>query len=200
MLSLGLLCFASHCLFTPPANWEISDPKMPSKRAIVGFVDKRKSGFCPSINLTFERVEISPEEYLAIVQKNCTAKKQQWRHLGKIETKSGPAELVEIETKTKFGPARLLQAILIREKEAYILTAGALKKDFGKNGAAIEQSLRSMTLCDDLFSQVEDDKARSSLREAWQKRGAGVESASFERMILEQSKLGIVWQILMLGL
>ncbi len=170
---------------------------MPSHRAIVGFVDKHKSGFCPSINLTHERVNLSTEQYLAIVQKNCTSNKQKWRHLGKIETKSGPAELVEIETATKFGPARLLQVILIRNGEAYILTAGALKKDFGKHTALIEQSLRSMTLCDDLFTLVDNEKG---LREAWQKKSEGVESTSFKQMVLEQSKLGIVWQLLMLGL
>ena len=94
MLSLIL---AAHCLFTPPPSWEIADPKTPSKRVIVGFVDKSKSGFRPSLNLTRERVTIPLDEYLAIVQKNCEAKKQPWRHLGKIETQSGPAELIQIE-------------------------------------------------------------------------------------------------------
>ncbi|MBS0629450.1 MAG: hypothetical protein JSS30_04410 [Verrucomicrobia bacterium] len=195
MLTLGLIL--SHCLFTPPPNWEIADPKMPSQRAIVSFVDKQKGGFCPSINLTHERITLSTEQYLAIVQKNCKANKQKWRHLGKIETKSGPAELVEIETVTKFGPARLLQAILIRNGEAYILTAGALKKDFGKQASLIHQSISSMTLCDDLFALVEDEKG---LREAWQKKKEGVESTAFKQMVLEQSNLGIVWQLLMMGL
>jgi len=194
---LSLICFAAHCLFSPPPKWEIADPKMPSQRAIVGFVDKKKSGFCPSLNLTYEKSDLEPEQYLAIVKKNCTAHKQKWRHLGKIETKSGPAELVEIETATKFGQARLLQAILIRNQQVYILTAGALKKDFGKHLVQIEQAMRSMTLCDDLFSLADDEKG---LREAWQKKQEGVESEAFKQMVLEQSNLGVVWQLLMMGL
>lgn len=196
MIALGLW-FAAHCLFTPPPSWELADPDMPSRRALVGFIDKKKSGFCPSINLTYERVNLPVSQYLKIVEKKCAANRQKWRRLGKIETKSGPAELVEIETATKFGQARLLQAVLIRNGEAYILTAGALKKDFGKQAGAIEQAMRSMTLCDDLFSLAEDEK---ELREAWQKKKEGVESTSFKRMVSEQSKLGVVWQLLMLGL
>lgn len=189
---------ALHCLFTPPDGWEIADPKMPSKRAIVGFVDKSKSGFCPSLNLTHEKVTIPMKEYLAIVQKNCQAKREKWRLLGTIETQSGKAHFAMIETNTKFGPTRLLQATLQKDEDVFILTVGALKKDFSKNAAKIEATFRSMSICDDLFALAEKDA--DSLQEAWQKKKNGVESVSFEEKVLELKKLGIVWQLYMYSL
>ncbi|NGX38022.1 MAG: hypothetical protein K1000chlam2_01191 [Chlamydiae bacterium] len=185
MLSVIL---AAHCLFSPPSDWEIADSKTPSKRIIVGFVDKSKSGFRPSLNLTYERVTIPLNEYLAIVQKNCAAKKQLWRHLGKIETQSGPAELIQIETKTPFGPVRILQAILLKNEEAFILTAGMRKADFGKHAATIESAFRSMSICEDLFEKVSNEQIREAMRKSWQKRNEDVDS--FQKTLLEQKERG----------
>lgn len=190
MLSIFLAAF---CLFSPPEGWEIADSKMPSRRAVIGFVDKRKSGFCPSLNLTQEKMTIPISEYLAIVQKNCRAKKLKWRQLGTIDTLSGKAHLVEIETTTKFGPSRLLQAILPYEDQVFILTAGALKKDFGKQAPIIEKALRSMQVEKDLF--VLAGSKADSLRAAWQKKEDGVESTSFTEKVLELKELGLVWQL-----
>ncbi|MDN3506598.1 MAG: hypothetical protein P0S96_05150 [Simkaniaceae bacterium] len=192
MLSIVLAAF---CLFSPPDGWEIADAKTPSKRAVVGFVDKRKSGFCPSLNLTQEKISIPIQEYLAIVQKNCQAKKMKWRQLGNLETLSGKAYLVEIETKTKFGPSRLLQAILPYEDQVFILTAGVLKKDFAKHAPAIEKALRSMQVEKDLFA-LAGSKAEH-LRTAWQKKDEGVESTSFTEKVLQLKELGLVWQLYM---
>jgi|GEM_PF-2993743 len=184
---------AAVCLFSPPEGWEIADSKMPSKRAVVGFVDKTNSGFCPSLNLTQETVSIPIKEYLAIVQKNCQAKKLKWRQLGTLETLSGKAYLVEIESTTKFGPSRILQAILPFEDTVYILTAGALKKDFGKHAPVVERAMRSMQIEKDLFI-LAGSKA-DSLRAAWQKKEDGVESTSFTEKVLELKELGPVWQL-----
>lgn len=190
-----------HCIFTPPPYWEIADPKMLSKRTLLGFLDKRKSGFCPSINLTTEAVDLPPQKYLEIVKKNCSRKQQQWRYLGKIQTKAGEADLTEIETKTKFGVARLLQMILIKDQVAYILTAGALKQEFGKHASSIETAFRSLNLYHDLFDAIEDSQKKEAFKEAWQKKKSQIESASYEKMVLEDSAhLGAVWQILMLKL
>jgi len=197
----SLLYGQTYCLFTPPPNWEIADPKMVSKRAIFGFLDKSKSGFCPSINLTSEKVSLSPEEYLLIVEENCKKKRQKWRHLGKIQTRAGVAELTEVEVRTQFGAARMMQAILFKEGTAYILTAGALKKDFSKHASLIEQAFSSLTLSDDLFSLVENEKLQEKLRTSWQKKEVGLESKTFETLVLKECcSLGAPWQILMLKL
>ncbi len=194
-----MILIAAHCLFAPPSDWEIADPKMPSKRAVVNFVSKKKTGFCPSMNLTHEKVRVPIGAYLKIVERNCLTKKQRWRHLGRIETLSGKAELTEIEVKTNFGDARIFQAILYKGEDIFILTASALKKEFGRYAPSLEKAIRSMRVVDDLFSMVIDESMRDRLRDAWQKRKDGLESIPFEEMVLETgNELGTVWQLQML--
>lgn len=188
MLSLIL---AVHCLFNPPPKWEIADPKTPSKRVIASFVDKSKSGFCPSINLTHEKVSIPTEEYLTIVAQNAKAKKQTWKHLGTIETQSGLAELIEIETKNNLGQIRLLQALLRQGEDLFILTAAALKKDFGKHAVPIKRSIQTMNLCDDLIELIKDEDLKKTLKTT-------TEKAKFQQEVINYKDLGPVWQLLML--
>lgn len=192
-----MLLIAAHCLFSAPDGWDVADPKTPCRSALVSFVDTRKSGFCPSLNLTTESLQIPIDDYLKIVEKGCKAKRQKWRWLGSIQTQSGPAELTEIETKTKFGFARIFQAILVHRDEVFILTAAALKKEFGKHALTFDRAIRSMKVCDDLASQVEDPKRRAALLAAWKKREDSIESKAFEKMVLEEfSDMGTVWQLM----
>lgn len=191
MLSLIL---AVHCLFSPPDGWEIADPQTPSNRVLVGFINKKKTGFSPSMNLTYEKVTIPTQEYLEIVQENCRSKKQTTKLLGMIETKAGKAHLLEIETQTKFGPVRLMQALLRKEEDLYILTAATLKKDFAAHAKTINEAFQSMTLCEDLFQLANEDSER--LRSAWQKKRSGVESSGFEEIVIKHKNLGPVWQLL----
>ncbi|NGX39306.1 MAG: hypothetical protein KR126chlam1_00632 [Chlamydiae bacterium] len=190
---------SSHALFTPPEGWKQADPKSVTKRTIIAFLHTKKSGFCPSINLTKEIVKLPIDAYLKIVQKKSQARKRSWKHLGQIETKGGMAELIEIEVQTRFGPARLLQAILLKDNVAHILTAGALKKQFGKYLPQFETTLRSLSVSEDLFSLVTEEK-RTALTSAWKKKQEYVESKELEEMVAECAHLGIVWQTLMLKL
>lgn len=137
------------CLFTPPDGWVEPGDKMPTRRSLGSFVEKRNSGFCPSVNLTSEKVEISIQEYLKAVEATCKSKKQTWRHMGQIASKAGKAELTQIEMSTKFGDLRLFQAILIQDGVAYILTTSALKKEFGKYAGVMEKSIRSLSFKSD---------------------------------------------------
>lgn len=195
MLSLLL---TAYCLFNPPPDWEIADPNIPSRRVSVGFVDQSKSGFCPSMNLTHEKITVSLKEYLSIVQKNCLTKKQKCRILGTMKTQSGNAELIEVEAPSKFGPIRLLQAILPHRDEVFILTAAALKKDFAKYAKKFETAFCSLSLCEDLFNLAEQDA--DALRKAWQKKQQGIKSNEFEEKVFEHKELGPVWQLYMSSL
>lgn len=188
------IILALHCLFTPPKDWEIADPKTPSSRVLAGFIDKSKSGFCPSLNLTYEEVFIPMDEYLTIVQKNYLSKKQKMKILGVIDTKGGKVHLLEVEAQTKFGPVRLMQALLRKDRDLFILTAGVLKKDFARQAKKIEDAFQSMFLCDDLFKLAGKDSEK--LREAWQKKRSGIECSGFEEMVVDHRELGPVWQFL----
>lgn len=187
------------CYFLPASDWKLNDPKTLSKRTIIGFIGTKKSGFSPSINLTKETVSIPLKEYLEVVRKKCLEKKQSWKSLGTIETRSGKAALVAIETKTKFGEARLLQAILLHKKNAFILTACSLKKDFAQYMGIFKEMIHSMTITNDFFSAIKEESKRIVLQEAWKKKINNIESQEFARLVLEEfTSLGACWQILML--
>lgn len=190
--NMSLILLTLYCLFSPPSDWEMTDPKTPSKHVLVSFLDKSKSGFCPSLNLTHEKVTIPMQDYLAIVQKNCQIKKQTWRLLGTVETQSGKAQLVDIESPSAFGTLRILQAILRKKEDVFILTAGVLKKDFEKYAQKIQASFRSLFLCEDLLSLAKEDLI---LQETWQKKKMGIQSSAFEERVLTHKELGPVWQL-----
>lgn len=195
-----MIFLLAYCFFTPPSDWEIAKPKVVPKQFEIGFIDTRQKGFRPSLHLTSETVNMPMDSYLKVVQENFKRKKQRWLHLGKIATLSGEAELTEIESDTPFGPVRVFQAILMRDGKAYILTAGALKSAFAKQSLLFKQAINSLTITDDLISAVKEEKTKEQLREAWQKKCSGVESSSYEKMVLsEGARLGAVWQLLMLS-
>lgn len=188
-----------HCYFTPPKDWKLADPKTLSKRTIIGYIDTKKSGLYPSINLTTEKIQISFHEYLDVVRKNCLEKKQVWKSLGMIETGSGKAALASIEVSTKFGTARLLQAVLMREERVFILTTCSLKKDFVKHMDIFKEVIHSMTITENLFFAIKDENKQKAFLNAWQKKKNNIDSEEFERIVLKEgASLGSCWQILML--
>lgn len=199
-LIVPTLSFAKQvAIFTPPKGWEMTDPRAHINQVEIGFVDKSKSGFCPSLTLTKETIQVTPQEYLAIVQKNSEQKRRKWKRLGVFPTQSGPGELIEIEVPTKFGQARLLQLIQFSDGQAFILTAGALQKGFHKHSTSFEGAFRSFRVADDLVSLVEDPFLKQRLSDAWKKKGEGIESGFLSDLVLEEcSHMGPVWQLMML--
>ncbi|MBM3207976.1 MAG: hypothetical protein FJZ57_05150 [Chlamydiae bacterium] len=145
--------------FTPPENWELVDPKLLSPSVIVGYVDKSKIGFLPSMNLAVEKVNVSLSKYVQEVKKLYQQNKiNRWRDLGIITTKAGKARLTEVDTKNKWGDVRILQLIFLKNQTAYILTTSAKKEDFHNFYLSIQKSLLSFDLGDDVYSFVEDEK------------------------------------------
>jgi len=148
-----------HPYFIPPSTWEQVDPKLLSPTVIIGYVDKSKTGFLPSINLAKENVNVSLSNYLLEVKKLYQKNKNnRWRDLGYIVTKAGKARLTEIDTKNKWGEVRILQLIFMKNSTVYVLTSSALKKDFHQFYPIIQKSLLSFDLSDNLLSFVEPGK------------------------------------------
>lgn len=215
-LLLPLALFAERTpLFTPPPKWEIADPKTLTSRVQIGFLTKAKKGFCPSLNLSSEPVDLSLDQYVAIVM-NIHAKKGTCRDLGPMKVQGGKGKLVQLETTSKFGPLRLMQFIAVWEGRAYVLTACARREDFGSHTATFEKAFRSLQLVDNLIDLL-DEKRRKALElsearviAAWQKCKSGVESPAkdrafqkawkpHEKMVVTQfSDLGAHFQLLLL--
>ncbi len=210
------------CYFTPPSDWEIAAPETLAPSVKIAFIKKSSKGLCSSLNLAIEEVDVSMSEYLKVVQNiHEHNRNNQWRKLGKIQTSAGSAQLTEIDTTTEFGPLRMLQLILIKDRHAYILTAAALKEEFPAFYKDFQKAFRSLTLTHDLLSTIPQHERREKLKQSqlrllatWRERLAQLPDPqlplanaafqkevwnSFQTDILEHfSDMGAFWQVLFL--
>ncbi|MBS0649739.1 MAG: hypothetical protein JSR93_01130 [Verrucomicrobia bacterium] len=204
---------------TPPAGWEIADPKFLAKSVQIAFLKKSGAGFCPSVNLAIEKSNLSLPEYLNVIRQiHESDKRNRWRQLGKVHTQSGIGQLTEIDTDTEFGPVRMLQLILIKQGCTYVVTAAALKDEIAQYYKDFQATFRSLQITSDLISTVPQMERRDSLKErserlisSWQKAvEQGVVSLAepnfqkenwlpFQNAVLQDFEdMGPHWQILML--
>lgn len=155
----------SLCYFTPPQGWEIADPQTLSSRVKIAFLKNIGTGFCPSMNLAVEKTSVSLSEYLKAVKAiHEQDRGNRWRQLGKVRTPAGLAQLTEIDSKTEWGPVRMLQLIFLKEEHAYVLTASALKEDFSDYYQEIQAAFRSLTFSSDLLGNIPQTERREMLR------------------------------------
>lgn len=171
-LALDLTQEATHkesklvVLFSPPKDWQYAMPKQVSAHVEVGFIGDGPSFFHPSINLATEEFGGTLKEYLKAVKAIHTAEsKTTWRDLGKFVMRGGEGRLTEICSPSPFGEVKLLQAILLKEHKAYILTAAVLKKEFTHLQKEILESLQSLSFHPDLFSALSDPERKSHLEQ-----------------------------------
>jgi hypothetical protein len=181
ILFAGILVTASieaedPAFFAPPTDWLLTPPEYLASRVKFSFVRKKKSGFCPSINLATEEIKITPTEYLLAVRKiHEEDPKNRWREIGKILTRSGEAVLTEVDTKTEWGSVRLMQMIFFKDETAYIVTAAALKEEFANYYNDFKAAFSSFTISQDLLSVLpsprkEEAKEKTeALVAAWKK-------------------------------
>lgn len=210
-----------YCYFIPPKGWEMALPQTSSKHVKVTFAQKRQDGLCPSINLAIENIDLSLKEYVKIIENLHKSKqKTRWRNLGPFTSKAGDGQLIELDLPTKWGETRLLQFLFVKDKKAYVITAGALKEDFSKYYKEFEKAFHTFQLTHDLFSSLKDSskaeitQVLSKLTQAWQKRVPHLESfesafnepsfqkeawVPFQEKILKCDEMGAFWQILTLA-
>jgi len=200
-----LFCWAAPiCIFQPPPEWQPSQPKTLSEYVQIGFVTKGSTDFCPSINLATEAVDCSLKEYIKAVKEiHLSQSGTRWRDLGSIEMKAGQGRLTEITTTSPWGEVLMLQAILVKDKTAYLLTAATLKKDFVSRQKEILTSLGSLQFTDDLWSMVSDASVRMELASFYQSLGTGdqpdTQWKELQALVSKHgSALGGYWQFLAL--
>src|SRR3984957_10065767 len=156
----------SHCYFVPPPGWEIADPSTLSSKIKIAFLKNSGKGFCPSINLAIEETDVSLSEYLKAVKTiHEQDRKNQWRALGKVRTVAGMAQLTEIDSTTEWGPVRILQLILIKDKHAYVVTAAALKEEMSNYYKEVQAAFRSLTISHDLLQNIPQQERRDMLKD-----------------------------------
>lgn len=196
------------CLFSPPKNWKIALPKNKSEYVQVGFITQGEKGFHPSINLAIEEVDVTLREYIQAIKEIHTAKPDtKWRDLGKFKMEGGIGRLTEISNTGPWGPVKMLQAILVKNQKAYILTAATLKSEFAQFQREILKSLKTLKTAKDLFSFLPNTPQKQELFETFTSLTQKIEDPKkqqekwieFQNLASNfQEEMGPQWQFLLL--
>jgi hypothetical protein len=172
-IALAIPLFAEakiYSYFCPPKGWEIATPESKATHVMLGFIGPNKNGFSPSLNLAVESVgDLSISDYIKAVKAiHERSPQNHFRQLGKIRTRAGESTLTEIDTKTEWGDVRLMQMIFLKDKIAYILTAAALKEEFGSLTRDFQRAFQSFTVTDDLFMPVPGEERQEMLKKSFE--------------------------------
>lgn len=205
LLAISSLWAKESCFFIPPKGWEIADPKMLAPSVDICFLGKSSKGLAPTINLATEVVDVSLDAYIEEVRKIHSADPNcRWRDLGKFTARIGNGRLMELETPTEFGAARMVQLVVIKENVAYILTAAALKEEFSKYYKTFDAALRSLQSSSNLVEAYPSKELKILIDALLQKKESSLEFEAiwkpFENKIINDfTEMGPYWQILLLS-
>lgn len=195
--------YAKHCTFVPPQSWEIAQLKTPSPHVKIGFLGKGTTEFRPSINLATEQnVGVTLKGYVKAVKEQHKAESgTEVRDLGFFPMKCGKGQLIELTNSSPWGQVKVLQILFVEDNTAYILTAAALKEEFLKFQKELLQSFSTLTLTDDLFSQISDAKKRTDFTSFFNSLGGEEKEMGWQKLqakLSEFTDLGAYWVFLVL--
>lgn len=146
-LAIFSIAYAQNGHFTPPSGWEVAQLKKPTPEIKVCYVGKGSSDFRPSINFATEEVDVPLKEYVKAVKEIQKGDpKIKWRDLGKFPMKGGVGHLIEMTQANPRGEIKILQAYLVVDQMAYILTASVAKEELSKFQGEILKSFASLTV------------------------------------------------------
>lgn len=131
--------------FHPPSGWHLADSKALPEAVKIMIVGKSSSDYPPSLNLVVDPYKGNLKSYLKIVKAYNDSQGADWKDLGTLRLDSGEtASLSQVDTLTKWGVERQMHVILVKDGNAYILTAAALKDEFPKFYKEFFNSLKSL--------------------------------------------------------
>ena len=145
---LTLPLFSAQLRLAIPQGWEcVTDQSQLPKKVQMLAICPKKSKFTPSINIASEETDQNLNEYMETAQLYHESEGiTQVTKLGQIPTKAGPAQLIQIDRTTDFGQVRFLQAALIQNEMAYVVTATCLKDEFSTYCGSFFESIKSLDL------------------------------------------------------
>ena len=203
LLPLLSLVSKEICYFYPPEGWQAALPKNLSEHVQIGFVGEGTGGFHPSINLATEETDASLKEYVKAVkeihlsQPNTTV-----RSLGKFCMKGGEGLLLEISAPSFWGPLTLLQAILVRDDIAYILTGAILKTQFLKLQQEVLGALKTLSFAQDFAAPILDPAQKEAFQALFSSLGSQPKKEEWKALqSMAESlgkEMGAHWQFLVL--
>lgn len=132
--------------FKPPKNWKSVELDKLSPAVKMMLIGTGKENFPPSITLAVEPFSGTLKDYLKIVKNMNIAEKTEWKDLGKIKTGAGSASLSQYDENSNWGVTRTMTTILVKNGNAYILSATALKSEFSGYYKDFFAAMRSLDL------------------------------------------------------
>ncbi|MBS4171338.1 hypothetical protein [Neochlamydia sp. AcF95] len=160
----------SVAIFIPPKGWLTADQEALSahiKYMVVG--PKVQNEMPPTMNLLIEPYDGTLKDYLKSIKKINEAHGDSWKDLGILKTKAGEASLSQVDMRSKWGGEKLMHAIIVRNKYAYVLTATAAKQEFARFYQEFYQALRSLQIYDNILDVVKDPVKKTHLENAFAK-------------------------------
>lgn len=130
--------------FSPPMEWRLADPKTLPKFVKMMVVGESSNEYPPSINLGFDPYKGTKKSYLKMIKEINDSQGAHYTDLGSIKTEAGDANLVQVDTKTKWGVERQMQVIFFEKDCAWILTCSSLKDEFSKHYKTFFDAMKSL--------------------------------------------------------
>ncbi|MFZ0566050.1 MAG: hypothetical protein WAM28_07690, partial [Chlamydiales bacterium] len=65
--------------------------------------------------------------------------------LGTMQTKAGVAHMLQVDRSTQWGNVRFIQAVLLKESTAYLITATCVQEEFASLSSQLFKSIKSFT-------------------------------------------------------
>jgi len=133
---------------TAPKKWQcIAEKEALPTKVMAIYIGSGKKGFTPSINVATEETEVALGDYINLAKRHHESQiDTTCYNLGSLETTSGNVELLQIDKKTQWGEVRFLQATLIKEKTAYVLTATCLEEEYAEYYPQFLQAFQSFNI------------------------------------------------------
>jgi hypothetical protein len=202
MLSKVLLILAAFLygdpigMFLPPEGWECVQSKDFPTTVQIGFLKQGQGIGRPSLNLTQAKVSGSWKEYLQAIRKLHEQElKMEWRDLGDFCCRAGKGRLIEIRS----GEMKMLQAIVLQDGWAYVLTGAAQQDTFAGERRVFLRALRSLWVLPDLFAAIADQQKRSSLQQVLNmSEDPHLAWKNYRKMLSDYQDLGAYWLFLAL--
>lgn len=136
------------CSLLPPKGWEaIEDPNQLPKKIRHIYIGKGTTTFTPSLNIACEETALPLIEYIKQAKSyHEKARGSRCAPLGQLNTKVGMAQVLQIDRNSQWGPIRCIQATLIVEGVAYVITSTCLKQEFAAFSSQLFKSIQSFQL------------------------------------------------------
>jgi hypothetical protein len=115
--------------------------------------------------LILEPTELSKEAYLSMIKKSIEESAfGSMKDLGEFPSEAGSLQLFESIVPTKWGPVKMLQGVMVKNKNAYILTATLQEGEFSSFSQDIYEAFRSFSIEKDIYEMLDSKSQRKALR------------------------------------